>query len=147
MSEKPISPMRQRMIDDTPARRFTKDTQRDYVRHVRNFTVFLGRSPDTATSEELRRYQLHLAKQQIGTESINATCTVLRFFFKITLEKARPLRHLALCAAGHARRSVVLKPGRRCRASSKPRPASSTRPRSFVAAYGARPAGDPKSSN
>ena len=49
MSDKPISPLRQRMIDDMTARRFTEDTQRDYVRNVRMFAAFLGRSPDTAT--------------------------------------------------------------------------------------------------
>ena len=54
MFDKPISPLRQRMIDDMTARRFTEDTQRDYVRNVRNFAAFLGRSPDTATKEDLR---------------------------------------------------------------------------------------------
>jgi integrase/recombinase XerD len=95
MSDKPISPLRQRMIDDMTARRFGEDTQRDYVRHVRNFTAFLHRSPDTATSEDLRRYQLHLAKQQIGPGSINAAGTALRFFFKVTLERPDLVRHLA----------------------------------------------------
>ena len=95
MSDKPISPLRQRMIDDMTARRFGEDTQRDYVRHVRNFTAFLGRSPDAATSEDLRRYQLHLAKQQIGPGSINAAGTALRFFFKVTLERPDLVRHLA----------------------------------------------------
>ena len=95
MSDKPISPLRQRMIDDMTARRFGEDTQRDYVRHVRNFTAFLGRSPDTATSEDLRRYQLHLAKQQVSPGSINAAGTALRFFFKVTLEKPDLIRHLA----------------------------------------------------
>jgi integrase/recombinase XerD len=54
MSDKPISPLRQRMIER--ARRFNEDTQRDYVRNVRNFAAFLGRSPDTATKEDLRRF-------------------------------------------------------------------------------------------
>jgi integrase/recombinase XerD len=66
MSNKPISPLRQRMIDDMRARRFSEDTQRDYVRNVRNFAAFLGQSPDTATKEDLRRFQLHLAQQQIS---------------------------------------------------------------------------------
>jgi len=94
MIDKPVSPLRQRKIDDMTARRFTEDTQRDYVRHVRTFAAFLSRSPDTATSEDLRRYQLHLAKQQIGPGSINAACTALRFFFKVTLEKPDLVRHL-----------------------------------------------------
>ena len=66
MSDKPISPLRQRMIDDMTARRFKEKVQKDYVRHVKTFAAFLGRSPHTATSEDLRRFQLHMAKQQIG---------------------------------------------------------------------------------
>jgi integrase/recombinase XerD len=85
--DKPISPLRQRMIDDMTARRFSEDTQRDYVRNVRNFTAFLGRSPDTATKEDLRRFQLHMAQQQISAGSINAAIAALRFFFNVTLER------------------------------------------------------------
>ncbi len=59
---KPISPLRQRMIDDMTARRFSEATRKDYVRHVRTFAAFLGRSPDAATSEGLRRFQVHLAR-------------------------------------------------------------------------------------
>ena len=87
MSDKPISPLRQRMIDDMTARRFTEDTQRDYVRNVRMFAAFLGRSPDTATKEDFRRFQLHMAKQQIRPGSINAAIAALRFFFTVTLER------------------------------------------------------------
>jgi site-specific recombinase XerD len=95
MSEKPISPLRQRMIDDMTARRFKEKVQKDYVRHVRTFAAFLGRSPDTATSEDLRRFQLHMAKQQIGAATINSAIAALRFFFIVTLERpnlVRPLR-------------------------------------------------------
>jgi integrase/recombinase XerD len=80
MSEKPISPLRRRMIDDMTARRFSEDTRRDYVRNVRNFAAFLGRSPDTATKEDLRRYQLHMAQQQISASTINAAIAALRSF-------------------------------------------------------------------
>jgi len=66
-----ISPLRQRMIDDMTARRFSEKVQKAYVRHVRTFTAFLGRSPDTATSEGLRRFQLRMAQQQISAGSIN----------------------------------------------------------------------------
>ena len=69
--------------------------QKDYVRHVRTFAAFLGRSPDTATSEDLRRFQLHMAQQQIGAPTINAAIAALRFFFTVTLERpdlVRPLR-------------------------------------------------------
>ena len=77
------------------ARRFSEDTKRDYVRNVRKFAAFLGRSPDTATSEDLRRFQLHMAQQQVGPSTINAAIAALRFFFTVTLEKpdlVRPLR-------------------------------------------------------
>jgi site-specific recombinase XerD len=83
------------MIDDMTARRFKEKVQKDYVRHVRSFAAFLGRSPDTATSEDLRRFQLHLAKQQIGAPTINSAIAALRFFFIVTLERpdlVRPLR-------------------------------------------------------
>ena len=95
MSKKPISPLRQRMIDDMTARRFSEDTKRDYVRNVRTFAVFLGRLPDTATSEDLRRYQLHMAQQPASPSMINAAIAALRFFFTATVEKpdvVRPLR-------------------------------------------------------
>jgi integrase len=62
---------------------------------VRKFAAFLGRSPDTATSEDLRRYQLHMAQHQASPGTINAAIAALRFFFTVTLEKpdlVRPLR-------------------------------------------------------
>jgi integrase/recombinase XerD len=95
MSDKPISPLRQRMIDDMAARRFKEKAQKDYVRHVRTFVAFLGRSPDTATSEDVRRFQLHMAKQQIGAPTINSAIAALRFSFTVTLERpdlVRPLK-------------------------------------------------------
>jgi integrase/recombinase XerD len=94
MLEKPISPLRQRMIDDMTARRFKEKVQKDYVRHVRTFAAFLGRSPDSATSEDVRRFQVHLAKQQIGAPTINAAVAALRFFFNVTLERPDLVRHL-----------------------------------------------------
>jgi integrase/recombinase XerD len=95
MSAKPISPLRQRLIDDMTARRFSEATRKDYVRHVRTFAAFLGRSPDTATSDDLRRFQLHMAQEQVSPWSINAAIAALRFFFTVTLERpdlVRPLR-------------------------------------------------------
>jgi integrase/recombinase XerD len=94
MIDKPVSPLRQRMIDDMTARRFKEKVQKDYVRHVRTFAAFLGRSPDTATSEDLRRFQLHMAQQQISAGSINAAVAALRFFFTVTLERPDLVRHL-----------------------------------------------------
>jgi site-specific recombinase XerD len=95
MIDKPNSPLRQRMIEDMTSRRFKEKVQKDYLRHVRNFAVFLGRSPDAATAEDVRLYQLHLAEQKIGAPSINAAVAALRFFFNVTLEHPELARHLA----------------------------------------------------
>lgn len=95
MSEKPISPLRRRMIEDMTVRNFTPDTQRDYIRAVKNLAAFLGRSPDTATPEDLRRFQLHLTQSGVRAPTINGTVTALRFFFKVTLDRPDATRHLA----------------------------------------------------
>jgi integrase/recombinase XerD len=94
MSEKPINPLRRRMLDDMTMRRFTPDTQRDYIRSVKKLAAFLGRSPDTATAEDLRAFQLHLTATGVRAPTINAIVTVLRFFFKVTLDRPEITRHL-----------------------------------------------------
>ena len=83
---KPISPLRQRMIEDMALRKLAPKTQSQYIRAVINFTRFLGRSPDTASPEDLRRYQLHLVETGISRISLNHTITALRFFFGVTLD-------------------------------------------------------------
>jgi site-specific recombinase XerD len=89
MTDKAISPLRRRMIEDMTIRKFAPRTQASYIRAVRNFTLFLGRSPDRASAEDLRRYQLHLASSGVSVPSMNATVTALRFFFKVTLGRSR----------------------------------------------------------
>jgi integrase/recombinase XerD len=93
-----ISPLRRRMIDDMRMRKLSDKTQRHYIRAVHQFAGFLGRSPDTASVEDLRRYQLHLVDQGISPISLNAAITGLKFFFEVTLDhgelmyKMRPVR-------------------------------------------------------
>jgi integrase/recombinase XerD len=94
MTTKPISPLRQRMINDMRVRNFVPDTQREYIRAVKNLTIFLRRSPDTATAEDLRAFQLHLTETGVRPPTINATVTALRFFFKVTVDKPETTRHL-----------------------------------------------------
>jgi site-specific recombinase XerD len=89
MTDKAISPLRRRMIEDMTIRKFAPKTQVSYIRAVRNFTVFLGRSPDQASAEDLRRYQLHLASSGVLVPSQNATVTALRFFFAVTLGRSK----------------------------------------------------------
>ena len=85
MTDKALSPLRRRMIEDMTVRNFAPKTQRDYVQRIKNFTAFLGRSPDTASVEDIRRYQLHLAASGVGTPTLNQAVLTLRFFFKVTL--------------------------------------------------------------
>src|SRR3982750_4816979 len=85
MSPEAISPLRQRMIEDMSIRQFGEKTRRDYIRQVREVTAFLGRSPDRAEPEDLRRYQLHLAALGASYARMNLAGTALRFFFHVTL--------------------------------------------------------------
>jgi len=85
IEHRPISPLRQRMIEDMTLRKLSEKTQSGYLRWVKDFTRFLGRSPDTATAEDLRRYQLHLSERGVSRISLNAAITALRFFCEVTL--------------------------------------------------------------
>jgi site-specific recombinase XerD len=93
-----ISPLRQRMLDDLRMRKLNPKTQSAYIRAVRNFTKYLGRSPDTATIDDLRNYQLHLVDAGTSPMSLNAAIIGLKFFFDVTLDrgelmaKMRPVR-------------------------------------------------------
>jgi integrase/recombinase XerD len=109
MTDKAISPLRQRMIEDMTARHFAEKVQTDYIRHVKTFVAFLGRSPDTATSEDLRLYQLHMTKSRVSPPSINAAILALRFFFKVTLERDDLVRRLILVREPR-RAPIVLSP-------------------------------------
>ena len=89
-SIKPLSPLRQRMIEDMKMRKLSPKTQTAYIRCVANFTRFLGGSPDTATVEDLRGYQLYLVNEGTSRPTINTTITGLRFFFEVTLDRLPP---------------------------------------------------------
>jgi integrase/recombinase XerD len=93
MTDEAMSPLRRRMIEDMTIRKFAPKTQHDYVQRVKNFAAFLGRSPDTATFEDVRRYQLHLAASSIGVPTINQTVSTLRFFFRVTLRRHDIVEH------------------------------------------------------
>ncbi len=83
-SDPGVSPLRKRMIDDMRMRKFAPKTQSTYLRAVREFARFLGRSPDTATVEDLRNYQLHLVDHGTSPVSLNAAISALKFFFEVT---------------------------------------------------------------
>ncbi len=85
--EKAISPLRERMTEDMTVRGFTACTQRGYIAAVRNFTVFLGRSPDQADKEDLRRFQHHMRMHGASAANMNMAVSALRFFFGTTLDR------------------------------------------------------------
>lgn len=88
MTDKAISPLRQRLIDDMAIRRLGPKTQHEYIRRVKSFADFLGCSPDKATPEDVHRYQLWLASIGTTVPSVNAGASALRFFFKVTLKRS-----------------------------------------------------------
>jgi integrase/recombinase XerD len=93
-ASKPISPLRQRMIEDMCMRKLSPKTQTTYIRAVKRLARFLGRSPDTVSGDDLRRFQLHLV--QVGTSpiTINATIIGVRFFLETTLERPELVKKL-----------------------------------------------------
>jgi len=83
-----VSPLRQRMIEDMRARKLSPKTQSGYIRAVEKLTMYLKRSPATASAEDLRRFQLQLVERGVSSITLNATITALRFFFETTLDRA-----------------------------------------------------------
>jgi hypothetical protein len=121
MTEQAVSPLRRRMIEDMSIRKFAGKTQHDYVQRVKEFAT------DTAKSDDVRRFRLHLTSSGAGTPKINATVAALRFFFKVTLDRSDLVKHLSFI---HEPRKVRLfRAPKRWRAFWRRRPASSTRRR------------------
>jgi integrase/recombinase XerD len=93
MLDASVSPLRRRMIDDMTIRNLAPKTQQGYIRTIKNFAAFLGRSPATASFEDVRRFQLHLAARGVGTGALNQAVSALRFFFRITLGRRAITEH------------------------------------------------------
>jgi integrase/recombinase XerD len=87
MSMRTISPLRQSMINDMTARQMGPKTQKDYIRSCKRFTAFLGRSPETATADDIRRFQLDLAESAPSIFSRNSIVSGLKFLFRVTLRR------------------------------------------------------------
>ena len=79
--------LRQRLIEDMTVRGFSETTRKYYIRIVAGFAAFLGRSPDTATAEDLRRFQVHQSALGMGAPAMNSAVAALRFFFTHTLDR------------------------------------------------------------
>jgi integrase/recombinase XerD len=94
--ERPVSALRQRMLEDMAMRGLRSHTQHDYIRFVRSFAAFLGRSPDTAQAEDIRRFQVHQRESGVQPPTINGSVSALRFFFTVTLDRPDLSRRLVL---------------------------------------------------
>jgi site-specific recombinase XerD len=86
--EKPVSDLRRRMLQDMTNRNFGDKTRHDYIKHVETLARFIGRSPDTVTADELRRFQADQIEQGAQPPKMNSQASALRFFLTITC--ARP---------------------------------------------------------
>ncbi len=82
-----ISPLRQRLIDNMTLCRFSHETQRSYIRDAGRFATFVGRSPDTATAEDLRRFQVEQHEAGVPVPTMNSIVSALRFFFTQTIDR------------------------------------------------------------
>jgi integrase/recombinase XerD len=87
MSTDTISPLRHRMIEDMNARKLCAGTQSGHIRSCKRFAAFLKRSPDTATAEDIRRFQLHLSETGASICNRNRIMTGLRFLLRVTLRR------------------------------------------------------------
>ena len=94
----PVSRLRQRLIDDMDMRRFSQETQRDYIRDVGRFATFLGRPPDTATADDLRRFQVEQQEAGVPVPTMNSIVSALRFFFNHTIDRPDLARKLVRVA-------------------------------------------------
>ena len=102
----PVSPLRQRLIDDMNMRHFSRETRRNYIRDVGRFATFLGRPPDTATAEDLRRFQVEQREAGMPVPTMNSVVSALRFFFTHTLDRPDLARRLV--RVSHPRKLPVV---------------------------------------
>lgn len=100
------SPLRQRLIDDMTLRKFSHETQRNYLRDVGRFATWLRRSPHTATAEDLRQFQIEQQEAGVPAPTMNSIVAALRFFFTHTLDRPDLARKLIRTA--HARKIPVV---------------------------------------
>src|SRR3954471_10476583 len=113
----PVSLLRRRLIDDMTMRRFSRETQRNYIRDVGRFATFLGGRPDRATADELRRFQVEQREAGVPAPTIeqreagvpaptmNSIVSALRFFFTHTLDRPDLARRLG--RGSHPRKPPV----------------------------------------
>jgi integrase/recombinase XerD len=106
MSEQ-VSPLRQRMIDDMTIRNMSQNTQKAYIRAVKNFGIYFRKSPDKLSFEDVRKYQLHLFSRGLGAQATNQIMCGLRFFYSTTLGMSQVSEHIPLARRPDALPAVL----------------------------------------
>ncbi len=111
MTQERISPLRLRMMEDMRIRGMGDKAQKSHIRALKDFTGFLKRSPDTATGEDLRAYQLHMTDTGVTPSTFNTRIVALRFFFAMTCGREEMKRFMQFRTEPSMpnHRSVVLK--------------------------------------
>jgi site-specific recombinase XerD len=113
-----VSPLRQRMIEDMTARGLGQQTQRGHIRACKRFAAYLKRSPETATAEDVRLFQLHLMESGLTIQNRNRTMTGLRFLLRVTMRRLdlaaeifhmkEPVRVPQILSAEEAKRLLLM---------------------------------------
>jgi len=88
MSTDTSSKLRQRMIEDMTARKLGRHSQRSHIHSCIRFAAFLGRSPDTATADDIRGFQLFLIENGLSICNRNRIMTGVRFLLRVTLRRS-----------------------------------------------------------
>ncbi len=107
MTKDNITPLRERMIEDMRIRGLGDKAQKAHIRAIKDFAAYLGRSPDMATPEELRAYQLHMTNNGVSPWTFNVRISSLRFFFGITCAREEMKRYMQFQRKPH-RLPIVL---------------------------------------
>ena len=113
-----ISPLRQRMIEDMTARGLSRQTQRGHILACKRFAAYLKRSPDTATAEDVRLFQLQLMENGLSIQNRNRTMTGVRFLLRVTMRRhdlaaevfhmKEPQKNPPILSAGEAKRLLTM---------------------------------------
>ena len=107
MTTQPITPLRQRMIEDMTIRRLKERTQDFYQRAVAKYAQHFHRSPAELDYEHVRQYQLHLVQSGFKPAYVNHTMSALRFFYKVTMGRRDALEMIALAKEPKKLRQVL----------------------------------------
>ncbi len=110
MTDEKMSPLRARMMEDMRIRGMGDKAQKSHIRAIKDFAKFLGRSPDAATPDDLRAYQLHMTDTGVTPSTFNTRIVALRFFFGITCGREDMKRFVSIHSAT---RNCLVVPSRR----------------------------------